>query len=160
MSEPLLQLTGVRKAFGEGPLRVEVLHGIDLTIGPGEMVALVGPSGSGKSTLLNLLGLLDRATDGVLQVRGRDVATLDDAGLTTLRGETLGFVFQFHHLLPGLSVAENVMLPRASLEGDCTPASVLGRSSCSRWWASRPTPTSLPARSRAACSNGWRWRGR
>jgi len=117
MSEPLLQLDGVRKAFGEGPTRVEVLHGIDLSVQAGQMVSLVGPSGSGKSTLLNLLGLLDRATAGTLRVRGRDVSDLDDAALTQLRGETLGFVFQFHHLLPGLSVAENVMLPAASLEG-------------------------------------------
>lgn len=118
MSPPLLQLTGIRKAFGDLPeTRVEVLKGIDLTVEDGELVALVGPSGSGKSTLLNLLGLLDRATSGTLAIRGRDVATLSDGALTRLRGETLGFVFQFHHLLPALSVAENVMLPAAALEG-------------------------------------------
>jgi len=118
MSEvPLLELRGVRKSFGEGEARVEVLHGIDVDVHEGEMVALIGPSGSGKSTLLNLLGLLDRASSGSLKIRGQEVGSLDDAALTRLRGETLGFVFQFHHLLTGLSVVENVMLPAASLEG-------------------------------------------
>lgn len=118
MSEaPLVELRGVHKGFGEGEARVEVLHGIDLVVRAGEMVALIGPSGSGKSTLLNLIGLLDRASAGTLQIRGQDVAELNDAALTLLRGETLGFVFQFHHLLPGLSVIENVMLPAASLAG-------------------------------------------
>jgi len=113
----LVKLQGVRKAFGEADARVEVLHGIDLVVREGEMVSLIGPSGSGKSTLLNLLGLLDRATSGTLQIRDEEVGGLDDSELTRLRGETLGFVFQFHHLLPGLSVAENVMLPAAALEG-------------------------------------------
>ncbi len=113
---PLVRLEGVRKAFGTEVV-VEVLHGIDLTLERGELAALVGPSGSGKSTLLNLLGLLDRATSGTLAIDGRDVAELSDGALTRLRGETLGFVFQFHHLLPGLTVAENVMLPAAALQG-------------------------------------------
>jgi lipoprotein-releasing system ATP-binding protein len=113
----LVDLRGVRKSFGEGDARIEVLHGIDLELRAGEMVALVGPSGSGKSTLLNLIGLLDRPTSGTLRIGGRDVADLDDGALTRLRGETLGFVFQFHHLLPGLTVIENVMLPAASLAG-------------------------------------------
>lgn len=113
----LLELVGIRKAFGEGENRVEVLHGIDLRVEAGELVALVGPSGSGKSTLLNLLGLLDRATSGSQKLRGREVAGLSDAEITTLRARTLGFVFQFHHLLPGLSVVENVMLPAAAIDG-------------------------------------------
>lgn len=117
MSAPLLHLEQVRKSFGSGDARVEVLHGIDLTVNSGELVALIGPSGSGKSTLLNLLGLLDRPTEGTLSIRGQRVGGMDDATLTRLRGETLGFVFQFHHLLPGLTVAENVMLPAAALEG-------------------------------------------
>jgi len=116
--ELLVELVGVTKSFGDDPAtRVEVLHGIDLEIRGGEFAALIGPSGSGKSTLLNLLGLLDRATTGTLRVLGRDVSELSDAELTRLRGETLGFVFQFHHLLPALTVVENVMLPAAALEG-------------------------------------------
>ena len=115
---PLLALRDLRKAYGGAPeTRVEVLHGIDLEVHTGELVALIGPSGSGKSTLLNLLGLLDRATSGELYIRGQAVSGLSDAALTRLRGETLGFVFQFHHLLPALSVVENVMLPAAALEG-------------------------------------------
>jgi lipoprotein-releasing system ATP-binding protein len=118
MSEvPLARLRDVCKGFGEGEARVEVLHDISLDIEEGELVALIGASGSGKSTLLNLVGLLDRPSSGTLWIRGQDVSTLDDAALTRLRGETLGFVFQFHHLLPGLTVVENVMLPAASLAG-------------------------------------------
>ncbi|TNE85301.1 MAG: ABC transporter ATP-binding protein [Deltaproteobacteria bacterium] len=118
----LVELSGVHKSFGEAPeTRVEVLHGIDLTLRRGELVALVGPSGSGKSTLLNILGLLDRATTGILRIRGRDVSDMSDAELTSLRAEVLGFVFQFHHLLPGLTVAENVMLPAAAREGALAP---------------------------------------
>ena len=119
---PLVELRDVHKSYGDTPeTRVEVLHGIDLVVQPGELVALIGPSGSGKSTLLNLVGLLDRATSGSLRILGRDVSDLSDAALTRLRGETLGFVFQFHHLLPGLSVIENVMLPAAALQGSLLP---------------------------------------
>lgn len=119
MTPPLVSLVDVRKSFGPpSPApRTEVLHGITLTIEAGELVALIGPSGSGKSTLLNLLGLLDRPTEGTLRLRGTDVSTQTDAALTRLRAETLGFIFQFHHLLPGLPVIENVMLPAAALEG-------------------------------------------
>ena len=116
-SDAMLELEAVKKSFGEGEARVEVLHGIDLRVRRGELVALVGPSGSGKSTLLSLIGLLDRATSGVLRVQGRDVAPLDDVALTKLRGEALGFVFQFHHLVPALSVVENVMMPAALKRG-------------------------------------------
>ncbi|MCB9600326.1 MAG: ABC transporter ATP-binding protein [Sandaracinus sp.] len=113
MSGPILELEDLHKSFGEGEARVEVLHGIDLTVHPGELVALIGPSGSGKSTLLNLLGLLDRATSGSLRLQGREVGPLDDDEITRLRGDALGFVFQFHHLVPALSVVENVMMPAA-----------------------------------------------
>lgn len=116
---PLLSLDGVTKSFGDVVV-VEVLHGIDLRLDRGELAALIGPSGSGKSTLLNLLGLLDRPTKGTLELLGQDVATLDDAALTALRGESLGFIFQFHHLIPALSVVENVMMPAAAVGGGFT----------------------------------------
>ena len=116
---PALLLEGVRKSFGTGVV-TEVLRGVDLRVERGEFAALVGPSGSGKSTLLNILGLLDRPTSGRVAVAGQDTAGLDDAALTKLRGQTLGFVFQFHHLLPGLTAAENVMMPMAAARGRMT----------------------------------------
>jgi len=112
----LLELESVRKSYGDG-VTTEILHGIDLCIGEGELVALVGPSGSGKSTLLNLIGLLDQPTQGRIAIEGRAVENLDDQALTALRGEKLGFIFQSHHLLPGLTVIENVMLPSAAARG-------------------------------------------
>lgn len=111
-----LQLEGVRKSYEDG-VSTEVLHGIDISIGEGDLVALVGPSGSGKSTLLNLIGLLDRPTQGRILIEGQAVENLNDRTLTALRGEKLGFIFQSHHLLPGLTVVENVMLPAASAQG-------------------------------------------
>jgi len=113
---PLLQLENVHKSYG-GAVTVEVLHGIDLTLDEGDFVALIGPSGSGKSTLLNQIGLLDRPTEGHIFIEGRAVEELDDGAITELRGIKLGFIFQSHHLLPGLSVIENVMLPAASVGG-------------------------------------------
>ena len=112
----LLHLEGVRKSYVDG-VTTEVLHGIDLSIGQGELVALIGPSGSGKSTLLNLIGLLDRPTQGRILIQGQPVENMGDQALTALRGQKLGFIFQSHHLLPGLSVIENVMLPTAAVRG-------------------------------------------
>jgi lipoprotein-releasing system ATP-binding protein len=112
VAEPILELRGVRKSYGEGEAAVEVLHGIDLAVQRGEFVALVGPSGSGKSTLLNLVGLLDRPTSGTLLIDGRDTASLDEAELTRLRGRSIGFVFQYHHLISAFTAIENVMMPR------------------------------------------------
>jgi len=110
--EPILVLEGVRKSYNLGtPVEVEVLHGIDLAIERGEFAALVGPSGSGKSTLLNIVGLLERPTSGRVRISGRESTTLDETGLTELRGRTLGFVFQFHHLIPAFTALENVMMP-------------------------------------------------
>ena len=111
MPEPVLRLEGVRKSYGEGALANEVLHGIDLELARGEFAALIGPSGSGKSTLLNLIGLLDRPNAGRLLIQGHDTGALDEAALTRLRGRSLGFVFQYHHLITAFSARENVMMP-------------------------------------------------
>ena len=112
MAETVLALSAVTKSFAIGtPVEVEVLHGIDLALERGEFVALIGPSGSGKSTLLNLIGLLDRPTSGTLALLGHETTTLDDAELTRLRGRSIGFVFQYHHLISAFSAAENVMMP-------------------------------------------------
>lgn len=116
MSDPVLSLEDVRKTYF-GAVETEVLHGVDLQIERGEFVALIGPSGSGKSTLLNIIGLLERATSGRVVIDGADVSLLDDAGLTEMRGRTLGFVFQFHHLVSALTIAENLMLPLAVGKG-------------------------------------------
>ncbi|MBK7778492.1 MAG: ABC transporter ATP-binding protein [Sandaracinaceae bacterium] len=113
---PVLRCTGLIKEFGTDP-SVRVLHGIDLSVAAGEFVALVGPSGSGKSTLLNILGLLDVPTAGELWVQGVPTTALDDGRRTALRGSALGFVFQFHHLLPTLRAWENVALPMAAVQG-------------------------------------------
>lgn len=108
----IVELKGIRKSYGEGtPVATEVLHGIDLAIAEGEFVALTGPSGSGKSTLLNIIGLLERASSGQLLIDGENASKMDDVKLTALRGRTIGFIFQFHHLLPGFSALENVMMP-------------------------------------------------
>ena len=108
---PIIELHQIRKSYGVGtPVVTEVLHGIDLCIHEGEFAALTGPSGSGKSTLLNLIGLLEKPTSGQLVVGGRDTAALDDAAITALRGRSIGFIFQFHHLLPGFTALENVLL--------------------------------------------------
>lgn len=109
---PVLELQSVVKDYGDEVV-TRVLHGIDLTVNPGEFSAIIGPSGSGKSTLLNLIGLLDRPTAGRLSVMGERTDTLDEDGRTRVRARHLGFVFQFHHLIGALSAVENVMMALA-----------------------------------------------
>lgn len=119
----IVELKGITKAYGQGtPVVTEVLHGIDLVVAEGEFAALTGPSGSGKSTLLNIIGLLERSTNGILHIDGKDTSGLDDAAITALRGHTIGFIFQFHHLLPGFSALENVMMPSIIDQGTATQA--------------------------------------
>ena len=116
MDEPLLKVEKLIKEFGDG-IVTRVLHGVDVTLSRGELVALIGPSGSGKSTLLNIIGLLDRPTSGRVALQGKDTSELDDQELTRMRGVGLGFVFQFHHLLPAFSALENVMMPAYAQAG-------------------------------------------
>jgi lipoprotein-releasing system ATP-binding protein len=105
-------LERVCKAYNIGqPAEVQVLHDIDLVLNKGEFLALMGPSGSGKSTLLNIIGLLDRPTSGLLFINGQNTATLGDAAITHLRGHSIGFVFQDHHLISAFTAVENVMMP-------------------------------------------------
>ena len=121
--QPLLELSQVRKTYNLGrPNEAEVLHGIDLRVNTGEFIALMGPSGSGKSTLLNIVGLLERMTAGSYQLQGEEMVGLDDAGLTLRRRRLLGFVFQFHHLLPAFTALENVTLPALMLDGRVSDA--------------------------------------
>ncbi|MEM7056738.1 MAG: ABC transporter ATP-binding protein [Pseudomonadota bacterium] len=117
MSEAL-RLTGITRTFTQGARSVEVLRGVGLSIATGEIVALVAPSGAGKSTLLHIAGLLDSASGGTVEIAGRDVSALGDADRTKARGELLGFVYQFHHLLPEFSAQENVAIPFWAAGGD------------------------------------------
>jgi len=115
---PLVELLQACKSYNLGlPSETEVLHGVDLRIAAGEFAALIGPSGSGKSTLLNLLGLLEPLSSGTYRLQGEVVQGLDDDALTLRRRQTLGFVFQFHHLLPAFSALENVTLPVLAAQG-------------------------------------------
>ena len=115
MSEPVLQLRDLRRSFTQGDVTIEVLRGVNLEVQPGEIVALLGPSGSGKSTLLQAVGLLEGGFEGSIRIRGREAADLDDDGRTGLRRHALGFVYQFHHLLPEFNARENVVLPQLVL---------------------------------------------
>jgi len=112
MSEPVLSTRGLKRSFTQGDVTIDVLRGVDLDVQPGEIVALLGPSGSGKSTLLQAVGLLEGGFEGSIRIVGREAATLDDEGRTELRRNALGFVYQFHHLLPEFNARENVILPQ------------------------------------------------
>jgi lipoprotein-releasing system ATP-binding protein len=107
-----LELRGVRRVFKQAGTDLQVLNGVDLALQPGEVVALVGPSGAGKSTLLHLAGLLERPNGGTVLIGGEDCGDLSDERRTLLRRSDIGFVYQFHHLLPEFSALENVMLPQ------------------------------------------------
>lgn len=111
MSE-VVKLTGLRRSFEQGGVRIDVLRGVDLAIAPGEIVALLGPSGSGKSTLLQAVGLLEGGFEGGITIAGTEAGALDGDERTTLRRDTLGFVYQFHHLLPDFTAIENVVMPQ------------------------------------------------
>ena len=111
-SQSVLRLQAIRKSYNIGQAtETEVLHGIDMQVGRKEFAALIGPSGSGKSTLLNLVGLLDTPTSGELFLLGQPTRQMDDAARTALRGSSIGFVFQFHHLIQAFTALENVLLP-------------------------------------------------
>ncbi|HEY5722429.1 MAG TPA: ABC transporter ATP-binding protein [Allosphingosinicella sp.] len=109
---PVLAVRGLKRSFRQGGVTIEVLRGVDLDVGPGEIVALLGPSGSGKSTLLQAVGLLEGGFEGSIRLAGEEAATLDSAGRTRVRRDALGFVYQFHHLLPDFTAAENVIIPQ------------------------------------------------
>ncbi|MBP9692926.1 MAG: ABC transporter ATP-binding protein [Alphaproteobacteria bacterium] len=112
MSNPVLSLKALKRTFHQGPEALHILRGISLDLYPGEIVALVGPSGSGKSTLLQTAGLLEKTDGGEVIIDGKPCAHLSDAIRTQIRREVLGFVYQFHHLLPEFNAEENIILPQ------------------------------------------------
>jgi lipoprotein-releasing system ATP-binding protein len=124
MSDPVLVTRDLKRSFTQGEVTIDVLRGVDLAIQPGEIVALLGPSGSGKSTLLQAVGLLEGGFEGSIRLQGEEAAELDDEGRTRLRRDLLGFVYQFHHLLPEFNAVENVVLPQLVGGAEPEPARV------------------------------------
>ena len=112
MNSPVLDIRELKRSFTQGDVTIHVLRGIDLAIQPGEIVALLGPSGSGKSTLLQAVGLLEGGFQGSIRIVGAEASALDNDGRTALRRDALGFVYQFHHLLPDFDAIENVVMPQ------------------------------------------------
>ncbi len=108
----VLAVTGLSRSFTQGGDTIHVLRGVDLTIAPGEIVALLGPSGSGKSTMLQAVGLLEGGFEGSIKICSEEASALDNVGRTRVRRDMLGFIYQFHHLLPDFTAIENVILPQ------------------------------------------------
>ena len=125
MSDMVLEVRNLARSFEQGGVKIEVLRGIDIAIGKGEIVALLGPSGSGKSTMLQAVGLLEGGFTGTITIDGEQVSDLENDARTRLRRDHLGFVYQFHHLLPDFSAQENVVIPQ--LIHGATPAAAAER---------------------------------
>ena len=128
MSDPTLQLAGLTKSYNHGkPNQVDVLQGVSLDVEAGEIVALVAPSGAGKSTLLHIAGLLDTPDTGTVKIAGEDMTALGDRRRTAVRRATVGFIYQFHHLLPEFTALENIVLPQLANGADRKAAEARAR---------------------------------
>ncbi|MEM7498841.1 MAG: ABC transporter ATP-binding protein [Pseudomonadota bacterium] len=152
---PALELSGIARGYGPAGRRLEVLRGADLRLMPGEAVALVAPSGAGKSTLLQIAGLLDTPDGGAVRIAGRDLTGADDSARTMARARMIGFVYQFHHLLPEFSAEENVVLPQMAAGSAPGPASeraleLLGRVGLAERAGHRPAELSGGEQQRVA----------
>jgi lipoprotein-releasing system ATP-binding protein len=155
MTELVLDAEDVHRSFRQGPVTLEVLRGVQLAIEAGERIAIVGASGSGKTTLLQIIGGLDQPTAGSVRVDGRDIHRLDEAARGALRNRTLGFIYQFHHLLPEFSALENVAMPllvrrTAVPEAQQRAAAILARVGLTERLRHRPHELSGGERQRAA----------
>jgi lipoprotein-releasing system ATP-binding protein len=151
----VLEVRGLRRSFEQAGVRIDVLRGVDLGVRQGEIVALLGPSGSGKSTLLQAVGLLEGGFEGSIRIAGEEVAELSDANRTRVRRDTLGFVYQFHHLLPDFTAQENVVIPQLVRgatrdEADERAKSLLGGLGLSQRLTHRPSKLSGGEQQRVA----------
>jgi len=154
-TEPVLEASGVRRTFRQGPIDLEVLEGVNFTVREGERIAIIGASGSGKTTLLQILGGLDQPTAGTVRVAGSDIHALAEKPRGELRNRTLGFIYQFHHLLPEFSALENVAMPLlvrrvARAEAEQRARSILERVGLGERLVHRPNELSGGERQRAA----------
>ncbi len=156
MSDVTLNLSGITKAYNVGkPNEVQVLHGVDVTVGKGEVVALVAPSGAGKSTLLHIAGLLDTPDTGTVSIAGEDLTNLGDRKRTAVRRNDVGFIYQFHHLLPEFSALENIVLPQlanavAQAEAEAHALDLLSRVGVAERASHRPAALSGGEQQRVA----------
>ena len=153
--DSVLAVRGLERSFEQAGVRIDVLRGVDLEVRRGEIVALLGPSGSGKSTLLQAVGLLEGGFLGSIRIAGEEVAELDDANRTRVRRDTLGFVYQFHHLLPDFSAIENVVIPQlvrgsTRAEAEVRAGSLLGALGLSGRLTHRPSKLSGGEQQRVA----------
>ncbi|MBS0367245.1 MAG: ATP-binding cassette domain-containing protein [Proteobacteria bacterium] len=155
MSEMVLVASGVRRSFRQGPVELQVLQGVALQVAAGERIAIIGASGSGKTTLLQILGGLDRPDGGTVRIAGQDIHALGEAQRGVLRNRALGFIYQFHHLLPEFSALENVAMPLLVRRMPVTAAreqarEVLSRVGLAQRLSHRPHQLSGGERQRAA----------
>jgi lipoprotein-releasing system ATP-binding protein len=155
----VVAIAGLKRSFTQGDVTIEVLRGVDLKVGAGEIVALLGPSGSGKSTLLQAVGLLEGGFTGSIRIAGEEAAKLDNEGRTRMRRDLLGFVYQFHHLLPDFSALENVILPQliqgaSPVAAQERAASLLGALGLSHRLDHRPSQLSGGEQQRVAVARG------
>jgi lipoprotein-releasing system ATP-binding protein len=151
----VVRLSGLTRSFTQGGVTIHVLRGVDLTIAPGEIVALLGPSGSGKSTMLQAVGLLEGGFGGSIAIAGQDASAMNGDARTALRRDHLGFVYQFHHLLPDFSALENVVLPqlvagRGRAEAEARASELLGALGLSARLEHRPSQLSGGEQQRVA----------
>ena len=155
MNEMVLEATGVMRAFRQGPIDLQVLQNVNLSVRAGERIAIIGASGSGKTTLLQILGGLDRPSAGVVKIAGNDIHSLDEKPRGELRNRTLGFIYQFHHLLPEFSALENVAMPLLVRrvprhDAEATARTILERVGLGQRLVHRPQELSGGERQRAA----------